>query len=169
MIATDGLVVRQPPALPYGDGLGEWSISPLSDLLAIQPGLYFHTDAEGERVVRSRGFGKSDMSFDDAASLMPRGVTPDPLAVLFAYLPTTVRRFAGLGTTVRRGSWDAWRSWESIDSRVTLNPWPRRGLFECTPNGIETYAPATLPAATTGDVSEWRARTLESTANMDGT
>ena len=170
MISTDGIVTKRMPDVDLGDGLGQWSVSPITDLLAIQPGLYFYTKPDGDQVVRSRGFGRSDLSFADAAALLPRGVTPSPLDVLMAHMPTTVRRFSGLGTTVRRGAWDDWRTWSDVESRISINPWPRRAKFRCTEHGITTYAPNALPDddGAGRDAADWRARTIEHDANNDG-
>jgi len=174
MIATDGLTVRTLPAhLDYGAGLGQWSAQPFTHMLAIQPGLYFYADADGETVTRSRGFGKSDITFEYAAGQMPHGVAPRAVDVILARIPTTVRRFIGLGTTVRRRTWATWRTWENQTAAISLNPWPRRARFDCTPDGITTYAPTSIPHMAPDAASQWKGRTLEhrtleQTANRDG-
>jgi len=141
MIATDGVLVREiPDHLTIGDGLGEWEAKPVAEVLAMQPGLYFFRTEDGKEHVRSRGFGRADLTFEKAAQAIDRDVRPSLRTFMTRSLTVSTRRFRGLGSVVRQKAWNQWRRWIDQERNIRLNPWPRRGTLRLERGRVETYA-----------------------------
>jgi hypothetical protein len=141
MIATDGILVREiPDHLTIGDGLGEWEAKPVAAVLAMQPGLYFFRTDDGSEHARSRGFGRADLSFEQAAQAIDRNVRPTVGTFITGSLTVITRRFRGLGSVVRQKAWSKWRRWIEEERHIRLNPSPRRGALRFEKGRVETYA-----------------------------
>ena len=141
MIATDGLLVREiPDHLVVGEGLGEWEVKRVADVLALQPGLYFYRTEDGEKHTRSRGFGRADLTFEKAAQAIDRDIRPSLGTLMTRSLNVRTRRFRGLGSVVRQKAWSQWRRWIEQKRSISLNPWPRRGALKFEKGCVETYA-----------------------------
>lgn len=141
MIATDGMLVREiPDHLTIGDGLGEWEAKPVADVLALQPGLYFYRTEDGEQHVRSRGFGRADLTFEKAAQAIDKDIRPSLGTLMTRTVNVRTRRFRGLGSVVRQKAWSQWRRWIEQKRSISLNPWPRRGALRFEKGRVETYA-----------------------------
>jgi hypothetical protein len=103
MTATDGIVhgglsVEEGPQY----GIGSWEHATYDRIATIQPGVYV-AEANGERMIKSRGFFARDVNYDDLLT----DFADDPMS---AYRYHS-RRFIGLKAALQRTDFAVWRQW----------------------------------------------------------
>lgn len=94
--------------------LGGWSVEDVSNLFILQPGVYCFDDAEHKEKIRSRGFSRKSVDYNELRKVWRE----DGILGQFHY---TERRFLGLGATLR-SKLKGWRTWIEQEREINFTP-----------------------------------------------
>lgn len=134
MVATDGIFFASDPGIPTSEGLGGLELTVFDDAFVAQPGVY-SASVDGETVGRSRGFFSREINFDDLRT----GYEETGPSYVGRYEAT---RFVGLGASLVTNSLDKWRTWQTVERKLSLYP-SRKFIADIEPtNPVRHLSPA---------------------------
>jgi len=113
-IETDAVFTSRELPLDIGSQLGQWERSQYRSLTYVQSGMYF-ADGKGGKA-KTRGIDRGNLNESDIRVVM---FSDNP------YVTVGLRRFNGLGTSLKRGL-SMWRRWVDLEKTITLHPTGKR-------------------------------------------
>lgn len=114
--ATDGILATHPLGGDNTGDLGSWEHEAWTDLLAVQPGVYF-AKRDGREIFKSRGWNAKEIEVQTLRDAWN----------VFGYraeLKVPATRFVGLGMALHRNDRTSWRCWP--DTMRLLRFYPSR-------------------------------------------
>lgn len=112
--ATDGILSTYPLGADNTGELGSWESEEWTDLLAVQPGVYF-AKRDGREIFKSRGWNAKEI---EVQTLRDAWNTHGYAAEL--EIPAT--RFVGLGMALHRNDRSSWRCWPDTTRLLRFYP-----------------------------------------------
>lgn len=153
---TDAVFSTEPLNVPISENLGDFELKVFDNLSYVQSGLYFG-DSEGQLIAKTRGVDRGSLTRETVETNILNHDAKDRVA------HAKLTRFIGAGIALAQ-SFERWRTWETIDKAMTLEPSGKRWHLDCpacddTPiaHGVwhETFCPLLNDAHSCEFPVEW--------------
>lgn len=137
---TDALFTTRQLPVATGEGLGLFEFKAFDNLTYFQSGIYFATDSSGKEIditAKTRGVDRGQLGRDECLNAFHNA------ADSAGTVPTTLRRFNGLGIALMLGM-ARWCKWEELPKKIKLEPMTKRA-HACTDDACHEAKQARNP------------------------